>query len=203
MKLYYSKGACSLVPRIVINELGLNSNFEAVDLKTKKTEKNTDFLTINPKGAVPTLETDDKQILTENAVILQYLADKNNAKKLLPPVGDFNRNRVLEWTNYATTELHKTMGSLFNPNMPQEIKDNVIIPLVKQKLNYVNQYLKNNKTKFLLGNDFTIADAYMTIMLFWLGNFKIDIKDWSELARYFSDAKKRDAVAQSFSDEGF
>src|SRR5689334_13101143 len=107
MKLYYSKGACSLAVRILLHELGIKSEFEAVDLKTKRTETNADFLKINPKGAVPTLTTDKQEILTENAVILCYLADEYKAIELLPAPGNFKRYRVLEWLNYVATEIHK------------------------------------------------------------------------------------------------
>lgn len=112
MKLYYSKGACSLAPRIIINELGVKSEFEAVDLAAKKTETGQNFLSINPKGAVPVLITNDGQTLTENAVILQYLADTNEGTELLPAFGSFKRYRVLEWLNYIATELHKGAGAV-------------------------------------------------------------------------------------------
>src|SRR5690349_19217638 len=122
MKLYYSKGACSLAVRIIINEIGLQSEYEAVDLKTKKTATGQDFLKINPKGSVPVIQTDEKQILTENAVIQQYLADTNKATQLLPALGNFERYRVLEWLNFISTELHKGFSPLFNPNVPNELK---------------------------------------------------------------------------------
>lgn len=130
MKLYYTQAACSLAVRITINEIGLKCDYESVDLKAKKTEKGEDFLKINPKGAVPVLKTNDGEILTENAVILQYLADTNSATKLLPGTGDFKRYRILEWLNYITTELHKTIGALFNPELPQKLK------LLLSKINY-------------------------------------------------------------------
>src|SRR5688572_12009519 len=113
MKLYYSKGACSLAVRIILHEIGAACEFEAVDLATKKTETGMDFLKINPKGAVPTLILDDKAILTENAVIQQYLAEKYHATQLLPPLGDMKRYRVLEWLNFISTDLHKSCGPLF------------------------------------------------------------------------------------------
>lgn len=122
MKLYYSAGTCSLAVRIIINEIGLPSTYEAVDLKTKKTASGQDFLQINPKGSVPVIVTDDNEILTENSVIQQYLADKNNASSLLPALGHFKRYRVLEWLNYISTELHKGCGPLFSPSIPVELK---------------------------------------------------------------------------------
>ena len=126
MKLYYSPGACSLAVRILINEMGLDAEYESVDLKTKKTATGQDFKKINPKSVVPTLELDNKEILTENAVIQQYLADMNHATELLPAVNDFKRHRVLEWQTYVATELHKGMSPLFHAKYPDEIKENVI-----------------------------------------------------------------------------
>src|SRR3990167_6389729 len=128
MKLYYTKGACSLVVRIIINELNINTEFESVNLSTKKTTTGRNFLEINPKGAVPTLEINPKEILTENAVILQYLADNAKATQLLPAIGDFNRYRVLEWLNYVATDLHKGIGILFNPAVTSELRDQLFMP---------------------------------------------------------------------------
>lgn len=199
MKLYYTSGACSLAIRIVIHEIGIKSEFEAVDLRTKKTAKGDDFLKINPKGAVPTIITDDNEVLTENGTIQQYLADKYKANSLLPLLNDFKRYRVLEWINYIATELHKGFGPLFNPSFPPEIKDNVVIPLLKKKLDYVQQQLGNKR--FLLGDEFTLPDAYMCVMLLWCGNFKIDIAQWPKLSQYFAAIKQRKSVSQAFKEE--
>src|ERR1700722_11200544 len=136
MKLYYTKGACSLVSRIIINELKQRCNYISVDLHTEKTEDEKDFLKINPKGAVPTLITDNNEVLTENAVIIQYLADQNNATTLLPKIPDFQRYRVLEWVNFAATDLHKNLGILFNPSITSEMKDTIFFPLILKKLKY-------------------------------------------------------------------
>src|SRR3990167_877384 len=155
MKLYFTKGACSLAVRIIINELMLPSEYEAVDLKTKQIGTAGDFLPINPKGSVPTLLTDDGEVLTENAVILQYLADKYHATQLLSPVGDFKRYRILEWINYVATELHKAVGSLFNPSLTQEMKDKITVPIIKAKMNFVEKHLNGS---YLLGDAFTLPD---------------------------------------------
>jgi glutathione S-transferase len=200
MKLYYSKGACSLAVRIAINEMGLKSEFEAVNLQTKKTEHGEDFLKINPKGAVPTLLTDENEILTENATILQYLAEKNNAEQLLPTINDFKRFRVLEWLNYVATEMHKGAGVLFNPNISQEVKDSIFIPLAKKKLDFLNTHLSKNK--FLCGDSFTLPDGYLFVILNWLPMFKINIAEWPHLANYFNRIKERAAVAKSLKEEG-
>jgi glutathione S-transferase len=200
MKLYYAKGACSLAPRIIINELQIPCEFESVDLKNKTTANGGDFLKINPKGSVPVIETQDKQILTENAVILQYLADSQHANQLLPPTTDFNRYRVLEWLNYVATEMHKGCGPLFNTAVPQEIKDQTFIPLLKKKLDYIEKNLE--KTQFIAGNEFTLPDAYLFTILRWFKNFNIDITQWKKVSEYVNNLKKRNSIQKSLQEEG-
>lgn len=198
MKLYYTPGACSLVVHIVLNELGLTPEYEAVDLKTKKTEKNQNFLSINPKGAVPTLVTDDQLRLTENAVILQYLADAQQAYQLLPRVGDFKRYQVLEWLNYCATELHKGFSPLFNPSMPPDVKGNILIPQLEKKLAFINEHLSKNT--YLMGDEFTLPDAYLFVMLRWADAFKLQYGE--HVQRYFTELKNRAAIKKSLQDEG-
>lgn len=200
MKLYYSKGACSFACRIIINELALTSDFEAVDLAKKLTSDGKNYYTINPKGSVPALLTNENDLLTENAVILQYLADGNKAMNLLPPVDQFKRYKVLEWLNYVATELHKGIGGLFNSKMPQEVKDNVLMPIIKSKLAYVNSHLEHNK--FLNGEQFTLPDAYLFVMLMWTFHFNIHLQEFPHLSRYFSELSQRKSIRQSLSEEG-
>lgn len=200
MKLYYSRGACSLVVRIVINEIGIPCEYEAVDLKTKKTENGTDFLEVNPKGAVPTLQIDNSHLLTENAVIQQYLADKYHANTLLPQIGEFRRYKVLEWLNYMSTEVHKGFGALFNPNVPQQLRDEVFIPMLKTKFKFINTQL--GKTTFLVDTQFTLPDAYLFVMLTWAKHFKIDLAPYENIVRYFDMLSKRDAIQKSLQEEG-
>ncbi len=199
MKLYYTPGACSLVVRIIINEIGLKSEFESVNLKTKTTETGEDYLTINPKGSVPALQLKNGDILTENAVILQYLADDSKATQLLPPTTDFNRYRVLEWLTYITTELHKGIGILFNPTISEDLRNNFFIPLIKSKLSYVNNHLQQHK--YLLGEQFTLPDAYLFVMLRWAIYFKIDLKEWSSLTQYFAKLSDRSSIQLSLKQE--
>lgn len=201
MKLFYSKGACSLVVRIIINELGLKCDFESVNLKTKQTETDKDFYTINPKGSVPTLQLDSGEILTENAIILQYLAENAKVTSLLPVQGDMKRYRVLEWLNYITTEIHKGFGPLFNPSVPKEIQESVFIPLLKKKFDYVNAELANKS--YLMGESFTLPDAYLFVMLMWTAHFKMDMKEWVHLAKYQTLLKQRESILKSLEQEGF
>lgn len=199
MKLYYTKGACSLASRIIINELGLTSEFESVDLKAKKTEKGENYLNINPKGAVPALLLDDNQLLTENAVIMQYLADTNNATQLLPALGDLQRYRILELVNYIASDLHKNIGFLFNPTLTEEMKEKVLYPLIKTKLTFIDKQLSQHK--YLAGDSFTLPDAYLFVMLSWLSFFKFDISPWPQLSRYYAELKKRKSIQKSLEDE--
>ncbi|KTD45487.1 glutathione S-transferase [Legionella quinlivanii] len=199
MKLYYSKGACSLGVRILINELGLDVEYESVNLKSKTTERGDDFLAINPKGAVPVLEITPEKRLTENVVILQYLADAHNAASLLPAVGDLKRYRILEICNYLSSEAHKTIGILFNPAVTEEMKEKIIIPAIHQKLNYLNSIVKDNS--FAAGSHFTIADGYFYVILSWLPHFKIDLNHWPALYAYFHRMSEYPAVMRSLKEE--
>ena len=200
MKLYYSKGACSLAVRIIINELNINCQYEAVDLKTKQTETNGNFLTINPKGAVPTLVLDNNDVLTENAVIQQYLADTHKAIQLLPAIGNIKRYHVLEWLNFVSTDLHKNCAPLFNPNVPAAIKDDIFKPILKNKLPFVNQQLSDKK--FLAGDEFTLPDGYLFVVLRWLPSFQIHVSDWPHLARFVNEARQYPAIQKSLMEEG-
>ncbi len=199
MKLYYTKGACSLVVRIIINELNLDAEFESVDLHTKKTAIGRNFLDINPKGAVPALEINPKEILTENAVILQYLADHTKATQLLPPVGDFNRYHVLEWLNFIATDLHKGIGILFNPTITPELRDTLFIPIIKSKMKVVNNHLQHHQ--YLAGNHFMLPDAYLFVMLQWTSYFKLDLKEYSHLMRYVKELQHRESIQNALKQE--
>lgn len=199
MKLYYSKGACSLAVRIIIHEMGLKCEFESVNLKEKKTEKGDDFFKVNPKGSVPALITEDHKTLTENLAIQQYLAEKNNAVELLPPVGRFDRYRVLEWFSFVSTELHKNFGALFNPNVEDKMKKELFIPLLKKKFSYVETQLAGKK--FLMGDVFTLPDAYLFVVLRWAAPMGVDLQDCPHLNRYFNDLKNRRSVHQSLEEE--
>ena len=199
MKLYFAKGACSLAVRITINELGIKCDFESVDIhKTKKTETGKDFLKVNPKAYVPVLELDDGKILTENVAIQIYLAENFDGEKLLPKAPNFTRYQVIEWLSYITTELHKTAGALFNHAMPQELKDTLFVPMLKKKLKFVDEYLKN---KDFLVDRFTVADAYLFVVLSWIPYFKIDLSEWNNVNRYYMNLHKRPSVQKALQAE--
>jgi glutathione S-transferase len=199
MKLYYSKGACSLAVRITLHEIGILFESEAVNLKTKKTEKNYDFLKINPKGAVPALLLDNKEILTENAVIQQFLADQYQDASLLPPINNFLRYRTLEWFNFISTELHKNCAPLFNQRIPEDLKNSIYIPIFKSKLNFAEQQLSKNK--YIAGEHFSIADSYLFVVLIWLYYFDIELSTWEAMSRYFERLKQRPSIEKALQEE--
>lgn len=200
MILYFTPSACSLAPRIILNELGVKFEEKKVDLKEKKTADGANFLDINPKGAVPTLKINDHEILTENAAILQYLADSNNASQLLPKVGDIKRYHVIEFLNFVATEMHKSIGMLFNPNMTENIKQNLLLPLINKKFEFLNKHFKTNK--YLLGDEFTLPDAYLFVILRWAYYFKLDLSSYENLVNYFEMMSTRQSVKKSLAEEG-
>lgn len=199
MELYYANGACSLACRIVINEIGLNCQFTAVDLQKKKTEFGDDYMNINNKGAVPALKTDSGELLTENAVILQYLADKSSSHYLLPPTSEFTRYRVLEWVNYIATELHKGFSQFFYPIFTLEIKEKALRPMMNHKLAFVNQRLENHS--FLFGDNITLPDPYLFVILTWAEHFNFDLANWPHIKRYFSMLRTYPSVKKSLEQE--
>ena len=203
LKLYYSKGSCALAVIILLKELGIDCEYETVDLKSKRTSSGQDFLSINPKGYVPTLRLEDGQILTENAVIQQYLVDTyvtRTNQHLLPPVGTFNRYRVLEWLNYLTAELHKAFSPFFSVKFSETMKAEYFLPVLKQKLHFVNQSLIEEP--YLVGGHFSIADGYLYVLLGWLPAVQLDLKEWPDLARYIQHLSKRASIVAAFEQEG-
>ena len=198
MVLYYAKGACSQAPHIILHEAGFDHDSIRVDLKTKQTERSEDYLTVNPKGVVPSLRLDDGEILTENAVVLQYLGDKEGGQ-LLPKVGDLRRYRVLEWLNFVATELHKGFGPLFNPASGDEAKQ-LARDTIAKKLDYVEKQLGDRP--YLLGDKFTLPDAYLFVILGWTRNMKIDLSGWPNLAAFRDRVARRESVREVLAFEG-
>ncbi len=164
MKLYYSPGACSQAPHILLHEIGLDHDAAKVNLKSKTLDDGSSYLTINPKGAVPALELDSGDVLTENAVILQFLGDRSSVGEVLPSLGQFRRYRVLEWVNFITTELHKSFAPLFKTEAGDETK-RFFREQIARKLDYVDQQLGSGP--FLCGEELTIADPYLFVITGW------------------------------------
>jgi len=206
MKLYFSPGACSMAPHIVLEEMGIKYETEKVDLKTRKTAGGEDFTKVNPKSQVPTLKTNDGQILTEGAVIMQYVADQQPEKHLLPKWGTFERYRANEWLNYVATEIHKTMGSLFaadrmvpNKEANTQFRANVVEGLNK-KFDYLNTHL--GKNQFILGSQFSAADAYLFTILSWHNHVKVDLAPFKNLLGFMERVGTRPAVQKVLKAEG-
>lgn len=199
MKLYYAPGACSLSPHIVLLETGLPFTMEKVDLKTKKTEKGTDFSTINSKGGVPALQLDDGRILTEGPAVVQYLADQKPELGLAPRAGTFERYQLMELLNYITSELHKGFSPLFNPGISADWKTATLANLEK-KFQWLTDYL-GSKT-YLMGNTFTVADSYLFTVLSWAPKLGIDMAKWPVLTAYLARVGHRPKVQEALKAEG-
>jgi glutathione S-transferase len=199
MKLYYFTGACSLSPHIVMRELGLPVTLVKVDSKTKKTEDGGDYLKVNSKGAVPALQLDDGQVLTEGPVIVQYLADQKPESGLAPRAGTFERYRLMEILNYITSEVHKTFSPLFNPAITPEWKEATLANLSK-KFDWLSGFM--GEKPFVLGDTFTVADAYLFTVLGWTKPLKIDLSKWPVLAAYHVRIAHRPKVQEAMRAEG-
>jgi glutathione S-transferase len=199
LKLYYSPGACSLSPHIVLLEAALPYTLEKVDLVTKKTATGVDYLTINSKGSVPALQLDDGKVLTEGPAIVQYLADKKPDSGLAPRAGTFERYQLVEMLNYITSEVHKNFTPLFHKEAAAEWKTAARTAL-GQKFDWLSTFLQG-KT-FLIGNNFTVADAYLFTVLKWPARVGIDLGLWPVLAAYHSKIAQRPLVHQAMKEEG-
>jgi glutathione S-transferase len=199
MKLYFAKGACSLSPHIVLLEAGLPFTLEKVDFATKKTDKGVDYLTVNSKGSVPTLELDDGKRLTEGPAIVQYLADQKPDSGLAPRAGTFERYQLMEILNYITSEVHKNFSPLFNKEASPEMKTAARTAIGK-KFDWLSGFL-GGKT-YLMGNSFTVADAYLFTVVSWTGLVGIDLDKWPVLGAYHSHIAQRPKVQQALKEEG-
>lgn len=198
MKLYWSPGACSQAPHILMHEIGMDHDARRVDLKAKKLEDGSDYLAINPKGAVPALQLDSGEVLTENAIILQYLGDRTSWPEVLPPMGDFRRYRVLELVNFITTELHKRFSYLFG-NASDETK-NFVKEQLATKLDWIDKKLGDGP--FLMGEDFTLPDAYLFVITRWADKMLGGLGRWPNLHAFYERMQKRDSVRNVLRFEG-
>lgn len=199
MKLYYAPGACSLSPHIVLREIGADFDLTRVDLKSHRTEDDQDYMATNPKGYVPALQLDDGAILTEGPAIVQYLADRHPSARLAPPAGSLERARLQEWLTFIGTEIHKSFGVFFNPSAGEDWKSHAR-QAIKRRLAYVADSLGSRP--YLLGEDFSCADAYMFVMLRWAGKFEIDLAEWPVLRDYLDRIAARPKVKEALAAEG-
>jgi glutathione S-transferase len=194
MKLYLVPGACSLSPHIVLRELGLPFELARVDPKTGKTSSGEDYKAVSPLGYVPALRLDDGQVLTEGVAIVQYLADRKPEAGLAPAAGTFERYRLAEWLNFIATELHKGFSPLFNPSLPEPMRAATVERLAG-RLAHVDRRLDSRP--YLLGDAFTVADAYLFTIATWLPHAKLDLARWPHLAAHHERVKGRPAVKEA------
>ncbi|MCE3605902.1 glutathione transferase GstA [Massilia sp. P8910] len=199
MKLYFSPGACSLSPHIVLLEAGLAFTTDSVDLRKKVTASGADFSAINPKGYVPALETDQGMLLTEGPAIVQYLADLAPEKKLAPAAGTPERYVLAEWLNFISTELHKNFSPLFRPDVGEELSSYARANLTA-RFGYVERMLKGRD--YLTGSQFTVADAYLFTVLNWANVLKFDMSAFPLVQAFQTRVGERPLVQQALRDEG-
>jgi glutathione S-transferase len=198
MKLYYAPGACSLSPHIVARELGLPIELKKVNTKDKTIEGGGDFWKVNPRGYVPALELDNGQVLTEGPAIVQYLADQKADAGLAPKWGSVERYRLQEWLNFLTSEIHKSFSPLFKPNTPEEYKK-IAKENLAGRFDWLDKQLASKE--YLLGS-FSVADAYLFVLLGWTKPTQIDLSRWPNLAAFHKRVGSRPKVKEAMQAEG-
>jgi len=199
MKLFFAPGACSLSPHIVLRESGSQFDLEQVNNQEKKTKAGVDYWTINPKGQVPVLDLDNGERLTEGPVIVQYIADQKPEAGLIPPAGTTERYRVQEWLNFITSELHKSFGPIFRPTTPDAYKV-ISRENLGKRFDWLNKELAGRQ--YLMGDKFTVADAYLFTVLRWTSRVEIDLGKWPNLKAYVDRVAARPKVQEALKVEG-
>jgi glutathione S-transferase len=198
VKLFYSRGACSLAAHIVLHEMGGKFAVEHVDLKSKQTAAGADFKKINPKGYVPTLELDDGEVLTENVAILTYLSEVKHAAPA-PGSGTMAKYRLLEWLAYISSEIHKTFSPLFSPATPDAYKA-ILHDKLKLRIGYVDAHLAGRH--YLFGDQFSVADAYLFVVLTWSKAMSVDLSAFANVQGFQQRVAQRPAVQAAMRTEG-
>lgn len=193
MKLYLAPGACSLADHIALHEAGLAFEHVKVDLKARRTADGSDYTEINPKGYVPALVLDDGEVLTENVAILHWIADRIPS---LMPAGPMGRHRLLEMLAFITAEIHKQFKPMFMPNST-EIEKATARDTITKRLAFLADRLKGD---YLFGDSFTVADAYLFVMLMWATKNGITLP--GGLGAYAARVKERPSVRLALKDEG-
>ena len=200
MKLYYSPGACSLSPHIVMREAGMAFDMERVDLANHQTETGTDFTQINPKGYVPALRLDDGQVLTEGATIVQYIADLHPEAALAPKPGTLERTRLQEYLNFIATEYHKAFSPLFSSDVSEAAKATAI-GNVERGLDYFEKLFADGRA-YLMGDKFSVADAYLFVVTNWTKMTGIGLAKWPHVAAFVTRVAGRGKVQDALRAEG-
>lgn len=198
MKLYFAPDTCSLSPHLVLQELGLPYDLVRVNNRTKQTSEGSNFLSINPKGYVAALMLDDGQILTEGPAILQYLADLRLEAGLAPENGSLERVRLQEWLNFITAEIHAGSSPLFDTNLPEAVREAVKAKLFC-RLDIIEARLADRS--YLMGEWFTVADAYLFTVLGWMRFFSVSLDRWPAIANYMRLIAERPSVSAALARE--
>jgi glutathione S-transferase len=199
VKLYYSRGACSLTPHILLRETGLPFALERMEPTTHRTEHDVDYYTINAKGYVPLLELDNGELLTEGPVICQYICDLAYRTDLMPAAGTMPRYRVMEWQGYINSEIHKGFSPLFNPKLDPAVKAGFAASL-RRKYEWIATQLAGKP--YLTGDAFTAADAYLFNVTRWARFVKVDLTDLTSVRAFLERIAARPSVIEAFKAEG-
>jgi glutathione S-transferase len=200
MKLYYSPGACALASQIALREAGIKFDLVKVDLKNK-TYDGGDYKKLNPKGYIPALEIEKGEILTEGAAILQWIGDQVPEKNLIPKAGTKERYKAIEWLNFISTEIHKGLGALFNSAInSNETTRNSVIEKLQLRFEFINNHLQKNA--FLLGSNFSVADAYLFNVVRWAQPLKVDISKHTAILGLLEKVGTRPTARAAIEAEG-
>jgi len=200
MKLFYKPGACSLASHIVLHEVGASFETDEVDTDAGRTKSGLDYKKINPKGYVPALELDSGEVLSEGASVLQYIADQHPESDLAPATGTIARARLQEYLNYTASELHKAFGPFFSGTATDEDKKRAGLNVAK-KFDYVDELLGDGRA-YLLGDKFSVADAYLFVVSNWSNFVGIDLKKWPNVAAFVERVAQRPAAQTAMKAEG-
>jgi glutathione S-transferase len=199
MKLYILTGACSLASNIALREAGIKFDLAKVDRHTKRTDDGVDFAQVNPKGYVPALRLDNGEVLTENVAVLQYIADLNPAAQLAPPVGTLERFRLLEWLSFINSEVHKAFSPMFSPQASEDTKQFARANVAK-RCGWLDGVFGSKP--FIMGEQFTVADAYLFTALGWGTYVNVDISQWPKLKSHHERVGARPHVREALKSEG-
>lgn len=198
MKLFYSPNACSLAPHIVLRELGFPFELIKVDLHQHLTEMGEDFYQLNKKGQVPLLQLDDGALLTEGAVISQFLVDQSSRKDLLAEINAADRYKTLSWMNFIASEIHKAYSPFFNDSYNEQCKS-VYSIILNKHYSWIDEQLKGQK--YLTGSNFTIADIYLFVVTRWADFIGLDLKNFMHLASFMQRIAERQTVQDAIAAE--
>lgn len=199
MRLYTMPGACSLAANIALREAGIPFEVVKVSHHTHKTHDGVDLNAINSKGYVPALVLDNGELLTENVALLPYIADLKPAAQLAPPNGTLERYRTMEWLAWVNSELHKSFSPLFYPDSSDEVKQKARAKITKW-LGWLSQQLGSQQ--YLVGDHFTVADAYVFVVMSWTGHVHIDLAQWPNLKAFQERIAARPHVIEAMTSEG-